>query len=196
MVLADRELVQAVLRGDRRQFAGLVQRYQRDIYNLAYRSTHNRQDAEDITQEVFLRAFRSLARYDETRPFRSWLYAIAVNVCRDWARRQASRPREAPLEGSAGEEAGRSPELPADGPLPAEVAAARDMQRQVQAALMELDPEYRLLVILFYVRGMSQAEIAEVTGLPLTVVKNRLYRARQRLRAILAPAVETGGAVP
>src|SRR5690625_1049522 len=95
-LMTDAELVAKVVAGERREFAVLVERYQRDIYNLAYRSTYNRHDAEDITQETFLRAFRSLAKYDTTRSLRTWLYTIAVNICRDWVRRQGSRPQAVP----------------------------------------------------------------------------------------------------
>jgi len=104
-VMADGELVTAVLAGEREPFALLVERYQRDMYNLAYRSTGQRQDAEDIVQETFLRAYRGLSSYDTNRPLRTWLYAIAVNVCRDWARRIERRPRTtALLEGDGGDE--------------------------------------------------------------------------------------------
>ena len=180
--MADVELVEAVLAGERQQFAVLVERYQRDIYNLAFRSTHNRQDAEDITQETFLRAFRSLAQYDTTRPWRTWLYAIAVNICRDWARRQGSRPETLQLTDSDS-----SSEPSAAASLqPQDIVTEQETRRAVEAAVMELAPDYRLPVVLFYMRGIPQAEIADIMGLPLSVVKNRLYRARRRLRKVLA----------
>lgn len=178
--MTDVELVQAVLNGDRGQYARLVERYQRDIYNVAYRSTNNRHDAEDVAQETFLRAFRGLSEYDQTRSLRTWLYAIAVNVCRDRARRAGSRPQSVPLLESDG------PAEPASGPpQPQDVVVKREMQDAVQNAVMALDPDHRLPVILFYMRGVSQADVADIMGVPLTVVKNRLYRARRRMREAL-----------
>lgn len=200
---SDVELVQAVLAGDRAQFAALVERYQRDIFNLAYRSTHHRQDAEDITQETFLRAFRSLPSYDVSRPLRTWLYAIAVNVCRDWARRRTSRPQtltlldtDGPVEGagvvSGAAAIGHDGGSRADGAdanaaaQPEQLFLRREAQQLVESAVMALEPDYRLPVVLFYMRGVPQADIAEMMGVSLSVVKNRLFRARQRLRAVLS----------
>lgn len=199
--MTDSELIAAVLAGETARFAVLVERYQRDIYNLAYRSTHHRQDAEDITQETFLRAYRSLGAYDAARPLRTWLYAIAVNVCRDWARRRASRPQVwSLLDADGSEEAGAGPASTVeegDGATaedayghPEAAALRRETQRLVEQAVMALEPEYRLLVVLHYFRGVSQGEAAEILGLPLSVVKNRLFRARRRLRDLLSPAME------
>lgn len=186
-LMTDGKLVRAVLSGDRERFAVIVERHQRDMYNLAYRSTGDRHDAEDIVQETFLRAFRSLSKYDTTRSLRTWLYAIAVNVCRDWARRRKSRPRgTALLEGAGAVDTVK-------GPLqPHEVAIERDRQRAVQRAVTALSPEYRLPLILFYMRGLPQAEIAEIMGVPISVVKNRLYRARRRMRATLGSILDDG----
>lgn len=180
----DAELVQAVLAGDRGQFAVLVERYQREIFNLAYRSTHHREDAEDITQETFLRAFRGLGLYDPARPLRTWLYTIAVNVCRDWARRRGSRPSTVELVESDGVRVAEA------APQPHEVAAQKETRLAVEAAVMQLEPDYRLPVILFYMRGVPQAEIAEIMGVPLSIVKNRLFRARRRLRTMLGDLLE------
>lgn len=182
--MSDVELVQAVLAGDRGRFAVIVERYQRDIYNLAYRSTYNRQDAEDITQETFLRALRGLASYDTTRPLRTWLYAIAANICRDWARRRGSRPDTVELlESDAVDEPAATSSQPQD------VVAERETRAAVERAVMELPPDYRLPVVLFYMRGVPQAEIAEIMGVSLSVVKNRLFRARSRLKVMLGDAL-------
>src|SRR5690625_2960401 len=158
-LLTEAELVSAILSGDRERFAVLVERYQRDMYNLAYRSIGDRHDAEDIVQETFLRAFRSLRKYDSARSFRTWLYTIAVNVCRDRARRIDRRPRSTVLmEGDGAEE-------PAPGvSQPHTMAIERERQQAVQQAITALNPEYRLPVILFYMRDLPQAEIAEIMG--------------------------------
>ncbi|MBE3591116.1 MAG: RNA polymerase sigma factor [Firmicutes bacterium] len=178
--------VRAVLAGDRQAFAPLVERYQRAVFNLCLRYTGQRQDAEDLTQEAFLRAFRALGRYDSRRPFSAWLFAIAANACRDWSRRQASRARAAELE-----------DAPPLDPDPAKAAERRDSLVRVAAALRELPADERLLVLLVHHQGFSLKEAAGITGLTAAAVKARLFRARRKLRQRLAtfitPPAETRG---
>lgn len=187
LVMTDGVLVGRVLAGDKQQFAALVERYQKDIYNLAYRSADDGQEAQDMAQETFLRAYRSLAQWDPERSFRAWLYAIAVNVVRDRARRVARRPRTVSFAKSdlaeATESAGPAREPP--GSSIEDVIIRRERDEAIQKAVADLDLDYRLPVILFYMRGVAQQEIAEIMGVPVTVVKNRLYRARRRLRETL-----------
>src|SRR5690606_26035233 len=119
-----------------------------------------------------------LAQYDTSRSMRTWLYAIAVNCFRDFVRRQGSRPRGVPLTE-------QDFDYTSDAPQPHDVMLSREEQQIVQFKVMELHPDYRMPVILYYMRGVPQSEIAEILGLPLSVVKNRLYRARKRLRTAL-----------
>lgn len=176
---SDGRLVADVLAGDRSAFEPLVKRYQAAIYNFAYRYTHDREEAADLTQETFLRAFRHLHRYNSSLPMRNWLYAIASNICRDWTRRRKARPVTAPWPDN-GEEPPRGAAMQDDNPLDLLITAA-DVQA-LEAAIAELPDEYRVCFILFHLEGVSQADVAQILDLPLTVVKNRLYRARNRLR--------------
>lgn len=171
----DLACVRAVLAGDRQAFAPLVARYQRAVFNLCLRYTGQRQDAEDLTQEAFLRAFRALGRYDARRPFSTWLFAIAANACRDWSRRQAARPRTAELDDS----------VPSNID-PAQAAERREAVERVAAALQELPADERLLVLLVHHQGFSLREAADVVGLSAAAVTIRLFRARRKLRQRLS----------
>lgn len=191
LLVTDGELVQAILAGKRHHFATIVERYQRDIYNLAYRSTDNRHDAEDITQDTFLRAFRALSQYDARRSLRTWLYAIAANICRDRVRRRATRPQTVSL--LPDEAPSHSDDFLSKDARPDDVVVGREGEACVRRAVLGLPPDYRIPVILFYMRNLPQAEIAEIMGVPVTVVKNRLYRARRKLQSELGGVVGDEG---
>lgn len=176
------EIVAAVLAGNRQAFAPLVEQHQTAIYNFVYRYTRSRADAEDLTQETFLRAFRHLHQYRGHLPFRNWLYGIAVHACRDWSRRRSVRPLPA---ANLPEEIEKNFSSPADID-PSEQLHAAENRRQLEKAVQVLPDGYKTVFILFYIQEVSQAEIARALRLPLTVVKNRLYRARLMLRKSLA----------
>jgi RNA polymerase sigma-70 factor (ECF subfamily) len=171
---SDISLVATCLRGNRNAFAPLVERYQARIYNLCYRYTHNPEDARDLTQETFIRAFRALDRYKEAYAFRTWLYSIGSNVCRDWSRRSKHLPETATLidEYDAADEC-------AD---PADIAINTEDQSALAEAIATLPDAYKSLIILFYIEELSQEEISKILQLPITTIKNRLYRARLQLR--------------
>ncbi len=173
---SDISLIATCLSGNRNAFAPLVERYQARIYNLCYRYTHSPEDAGDLTQETFMRAFRSLDRYDEAYAFRTWLYSIGTNVCRDWARRQKRLPETAALHDEhdaidLGEHVD-----------PADIAINTSDQEALARAVAALPEAYKALIILFYIEELSQDEMGKILQLPLTTIKNRLYRARLLLR--------------
>lgn len=179
----DVNLVAECLGGNRNAFAPLVERYQSNVYNFCYRYTHNREDAGDLAQETFLRAFRHLDRYNSKYSFRSWLYTIATNTCHDWARKHNSQPAPALLLDHADHE-WHDIAAPESG-NPAEIVINTENTQALETAIASLPEEYRTCIILFYVAELSQAEMCEVLSLPVTIVKNRLYRARLRLRQML-----------
>lgn len=157
-------LVRRCLRGDAAAVRELVERYQSDVFGLCVRLLHHRQDAEDVTQEVFLRVFRSLKRWDATRPFKPWVMGIAVNRCRTWLTQRSRRPElvEYLHETAAGPPADDSAEL----------------TRELQAALAELRDEYRAVFVLFHEQGLPYDEIAQALDKPVGTVKTWLHRAR------------------
>ena len=163
----------------------LVERYQRRIGALALGMVRNRDDALDIAQDTFTRAYQNLDRFKGDSAFYTWLYRIAVNLCMDH-RRRASKQAEVPLEP---DERGEAPPRPLpDGPRPDQpFERARDAEiaHRVQAAMRELTPEHRAVILLREVEGLSYAEISEVLDCPQGTVMSRLHYARRQMQARL-----------
>lgn len=180
----DAELVAEALRGGQEAFREIVVRFERPVYSLVARMVQDPAAAEDLAQEVFIKAFRRLETYDPTRKFSSWLFKIAHNTTIDHLRRHA--PETVPLEGGReeGEEhRGGLAAILTDESMenPAAAAERKDMARSLERAVARLRPEYREVVVLFYIEGASYQEICEATGLPLGTVKTNLHRARKEL---------------
>lgn len=171
----DVQLVQHTLQGDQQAFGELVVRYERDVFNLAYRMLNNRNEAEDAAQEAFLRAYANLERYDQARSFKTWLLSITSNHCIDRLRRRRLTwlSLEEPLP--------PHPALTSDIPGPEEATLTNERQEFVQELLDELSPDYRLAVVLRYWYDLSYAEIAEMLETTESAIKSRLFRARQAL---------------
>ncbi|MGE5232722.1 MAG: RNA polymerase sigma factor [Acidobacteriota bacterium] len=185
MALSDADLVERALAGREDAYEELVVRYQRPLLSLLGRWLGDRALAEDLAQEVFLKAFRALATYAPERKFSSWLFKIAHNAAIDQLRRRGIATE--PLE--AGEE-GAPDRLATLGDDRAESPAARPERRELAAALETaiggLRREYREVVLLRFREELSYEEVAEVTGLPLGTVKTFLHRARRELAEALA----------
>jgi RNA polymerase sigma-70 factor (ECF subfamily) len=176
--------------GDVRAFEQLFQQYHRGIYNTVFQMTHNDADAADLTQEVFVRAYRALPRLQTPEAFTSWLYRIAVNLSRNWLRdRGRVRVESLELPGEEGEE-GSTREIADPSGDPAALAQTKDMQERVQKAIAGLSPDHRQVVTLHHMEGMPVEEIAQVIGCSIGTVKSRLSRARENLKRKLAGYVE------
>jgi RNA polymerase sigma-70 factor (ECF subfamily) len=180
----DRELVEDAARGSREAFDALVRRHQGAIVNLARAMTAADADADDLAQEAFVRAWRSLARFRHESTFRTWLHGIAINVIRTHHGRGSRLRRLFGLSGS--ERDGATDPLDRasiddgiEGPL-----AMREM---IDRALVTLPPDMREAVVLRDVQGLDYKEIAAALGVPLGTVESRIFRARQRLRPLLEP---------
>lgn len=174
----DRLLIQRFLAGEEAAFERLVERYYQRIDRLAQHVVRQPMAAEDITQEVFLRAYRSLSRFRGEASFYSWLYRIAINLCLNYLRRQA-------IHLSPAEEADDST-VSAD---PSSLLETQELERLVRRAMDALPPHYRVAVILRDLEGLSYQEIADILGIPLGTVKSRINFGkrllREKLRAIL-----------
>jgi len=168
----DAALVRACRAGDRRAFEELVARYERPVFNAAYRILHDRDDAKDVTQTVFMKAYEHLDRFDTNQRFFSWIYRIALNEALDVV---GGRKGHAPM----------AEDLVADRPGPEAEVASAQLDRGLQAALMALKVEYRTVIVLKHVMGCSYEEIAVVLDCPVKTVKSRLFTARQALRDVL-----------
>ncbi len=180
---SDEELVRRFVRGDRSTFDTLVRRHTRSVYNLAYRFTQDAMEAENITQETFLRAFAALPNSRTDLPFRPWLFKIAANLCRNWARRKAAVPFSEVGDSAEDESAVES--IVDDRPLPLEQIEEQEMLALLRQAITRLPLAYRLAVTLRYTEGLSYAEIAEALDLPLNTVRTHLLRSKLLLRSAL-----------
>jgi RNA polymerase sigma-70 factor (ECF subfamily) len=194
----DAQLVASALAGSQDAFRELVVRFERPVYSLIVRMVQDPATAEDLAQEAFVKAYRSLRSYDPSRKLSSWLFKIAHNTAIDHLRRHAPEtvslevPREE--EGRGGLAAVLSDASVED---PAAAAERRDMARSLERAIARLRPEYREAVVLFYIEGATYQEICEVTGLPLGTVKTNLHRARKELAQAMTAlgwGAETGSA--
>ena len=162
-------LVEACLSGDHAAFGALVDSYEAKLYNVALRITGSRDDAMDVTQSAFVKAYEKLHTFDPSHRFFSWIYRIAINEALNMTRRR----------GTAAE---LDPETPqADGD-PERLSSDREHRVFLHRALAELTPEYRAVVVLKHLQGLSYREIADLLGIDESLVKSRLFSARERLR--------------
>ena len=183
MTSTDEELVARSIRGDADSFNELILRWERPIYALAYRTIGREEDARDVCQETFLRAFRALPAFRGQAKFSSWIYRIALNLCRDWMRRERRAPTvQAPddidlVELVSAAEPSESIE---------DLVARKDMALLVERAMAKLSEEQRTAIVLKEYQGLTFQEIADLLGCPLSTVKTRLYQGLTVLRRELA----------
>jgi RNA polymerase sigma-70 factor (ECF subfamily) len=180
----DAELIDETLNGRPEAFEELVRRYQNRIFNMLLRLCRNPQDAEDLTQEVFIKVYDSLAEFEGKASFYTWLYRIAVNAycsyCRHVGRRRTIKtvPLQAGLlEGERADMLPPSPEL-----KPSETVENQETQEIIQAAIDSLDEDDKMVIVLRHVEGLEYHQIAEILDLPIGTVKSRLHRTRIELR--------------
>ena len=184
-VAIDRDLVQRALQGDEAAFAKIVRRYEKGLYNLALRMVRDQEQARDLTQEIFVRVHRSLARYDPVYPFPSWIYRVGSNLCIDWIRRRKVETVsiDAPISGEG--DASPTREFAADQFDPGEVLEQRERSRILADVLARLPESHRLVLVLRHQRELSYEEIAIALDVPLGTVKARIHRAREAFRQML-----------
>lgn len=168
----DAALINDCKSGDRRAMSRLVSEYQQPVFNAAYRILGNLDDAADATQTVFLKVFEHLADYDQKFKFFSWVYRIAINESLNQVKKR--RAQESLDEGQASPWKG-----------PAETLDAKRVAKSVQDAMMQLNDDYRTVVVLKHISGCSYQQIGEILQLPEKTVKSRLYTARQLLKKTL-----------
>jgi RNA polymerase sigma-70 factor, ECF subfamily len=170
--------------GDSDAFRALVEQHSRSVFRLAFRMTGNEQDAEDVVQESFLRAYRQLGRFESRANFGTWLYRIVSNCSVDLMRSKQARHDQ--VRGDSLDEAGM--ELPAaDVPGPERMAQSAEIDRRVQDALKELSPLERAAFTLRHYEGRSIDEISATLGLGTSAAKHSVFRAVKKLRVALAP---------
>ena len=179
MTWTDEELVARSRGGDVESFNELILRWERPIYALAFRVIGREDDARDVCQEAFLRAFRALPGFKGQAKFSSWLYRITLNLCRDWMRKQRRAPVSQMAEGldifeMAAQQGGTE--------AIEDLVARRELSGVVELAMAALPPEQRTTIVLKEYHGMTFQEIADLQGCPLSTVKTRLYQGLATLR--------------
>jgi RNA polymerase sigma-70 factor (ECF subfamily) len=189
MAPSDEELVERFQSGESSAFDTLVHRWERKVQGAIYRLVGPGEDVRDLSQETLLKAYRGLGMFKKEARFSSWLYQIALNVCRDRMRRGRGKSYVSFDELSETGETGSEP-----GPSALDLIEARDLSRQVAAAVSALPEEQREVVVLKEYQGLTFLEIAEVLDVPLSTVKTRLYRGLGQLRQELVRQGIRGGA--
>lgn len=177
--MQEKDIVRRVLEGETEAYALLVDAYKDPILRLAFRMTGNLQDADDLAQDAFVRAFRNLHRYDRERPFFTWLYTVALNGIRNHLKKRKRQERgdaESVAEGDDAEDAPGMEER---------LDEARDAER-LDRALRRLPAEQREALVLRFYQGLSLEETSEVMGVSLSAAKMRIYRGLERLKQILS----------
>ena len=187
--LTDGELIAGAVGGRVDGFEELVRRYQRPITSYVFRMLGDYESALDVTQEVFIKVYNSLAKYSAEYKFSTWLYRIAHNAAIDHMRRNSISPQSLETENADGT---YQLQIESRQPSPEQNHERSEWKTEIDAVIKCLPPSYRDLILLRHSRDLSYDEIAEVTGLPLGTVKNRLFRAREMMREIFLERGFTG----
>jgi RNA polymerase sigma-70 factor, ECF subfamily len=184
----EKELIRLSQEGSGEAFGELVERYQSKVLRLASSWTQDRTAADDLAQEIFVKAFFSLPKFKSESEFGTWLYRVALNHIKDYLRKNKKRSREISLEALGGID------LAAENEVSLEKGQTEEKRRAlVQAALQRLPEKHRIVLTLRDIQGLSYEEIARILGLSPGTVDSRLFRARKKLREKLAPYLGRGG---
>src|SRR5690606_23801193 len=188
--LEDGDVVGAFLDGEERAFQELVQRYQTRLLNFIYRTIGDREKAEDLVQEVFIRVYRHLHRFDRSKKFSTWIYTIASNLAKNELRNRSRNPLVLFQTIRAGFQDEERPLQFEDSSMrPDDLYRKRHLRELVEQSVAQLPPHHREVFVLRELEGKSYEEIAEITSCNLGTVKSRLNRARNSFAEIIAPAL-------
>jgi RNA polymerase sigma-70 factor (ECF subfamily) len=189
--LDDSGVVSAFLEGESRAFDELVNRYQNRLLNFVYRTTGDRERAEDLVQEVFVRVYRHIHRFDRSRKFSTWIYTIASNLAKNELRNRSRNPLVLfQTIRRNWEDDDRPLQFEDPGSRPDDLYRKRHLREAVEDAVEKLPPHHRNVFVLRELEGKSYEEIAEITSCNLGTVKSRLNRARNAFASLVAPSLE------
>lgn len=178
----DLELIQKTLDGDQDAFAQLVTRYKRLIFSIVFNMFKSREEADDISQEVFLRIYKALGKYNPEYKFSTWASKITTNLCMDILRKK--KHDTVPIEDAIG--------VSDNCETPEEKYISNEKSNRIRKAIEALPEMYRVPIILYHQNGMSYEEMMKILNEPMTIIKNRLYRARLMLREKLSESRKEG----
>jgi RNA polymerase sigma-70 factor (ECF subfamily) len=183
----DRELITRARNGDEAAYRVLLHKYERAVFNICLRMVRNREEAEDLAQEAFMKVFAMLDRYNPSYAFSNWLFKITSNLCIDSIRKRrvSTLPMDAPMQSDQGEFE-RQYESPDDNP--SQVLDKSEKMKLLAMAIDDLPEHYRIMIVLRHQQDLSYEEIAQSLDVPLGTVKARIHRAREMLKQRLAGA--------
>jgi len=187
--ISDADLVNHAVSGGEAGFEELVRRYQRPIVSYVYRMLNDYEASLDVTQEVFIKVYNSLDRYSCDYKFSTWLYRIAHNAAIDHLRRNSMNAQSIETENGDGS---YQLQIESSDPNPEQIRQRSEWRTEIESVVKRLPAAYRELILLRHSQDLSYDEIADVTGLPLGTVKNRLFRAREMMREIFVERGFTG----
>ncbi len=187
--ISDLELIASAIKGREDGFEGLVRRYQRPITGYIFRMLGDYEASLDVSQEVFIKVYNSLSRYSSEYKFSTWLYRIAHNAAIDHMRRNSVNPQSLETENADGT---YQLQIECPKPGPEQDRERSEWRKEIDSVVRRLPSAYRELILLRHSQDLSYDEIADVTGLPLGTVKNRLFRAREMMREIFVERGFTG----
>lgn len=188
--MTEADIIKKCKKGSREAFNKLVSEYQTKIFNMSYNMLSNREDAFDAAQEVFLRVYKNIGSFREQSSFSTWIYRICTNVCTDMLRKRQRSQGVISISSSSYDDEDKDMDIPDLSPTPEEYTELNERQTAVREGLRLLKDEYRTIITLYDIEGLSYEEIANVLQLPIGTVKSRLNRARMSLRKILSKNME------
>lgn len=180
--LKERDLIRRAKQGDMLAFEELILKHEKIVYNLALRMMNHSEDARDISQEVFLKAYRSLSNFDERSAFSTWLYRITHNTCIDEMRKRKGKQSFSLEEELENEEGSMQRQIADEGDTPEESLLRAEQKNEILQALDNLSEEHKAAIVLRDVKGLSYEEIAEILEVTLGTVKSRISRGRNQLK--------------
>lgn len=178
----EKELIQKAKQGDMTAFEELILKHEKIVYNVALRMMNHSEDAKDISQEVFLKAYRNIANFDERSAFSTWLYRITTNTCIDEMRKRKGKQSYSLEEELENEDGTMQRQIADEGDTPEESLLREERKSEILQALENLSAEHKAAVVLRDVKGLSYEEISEILELSLGTVKSRISRARNQLK--------------
>ncbi|MBR6542762.1 MAG: sigma-70 family RNA polymerase sigma factor [Anaerotignum sp.] len=180
--LKEKDLIRRAKQGDMLAFEELILQHEKIVYNVALRMMNHSEDARDISQEVFLKAYRNLANFDERSAFSTWLYRITHNTCIDEMRKRKGKQNYSLEEELENEDGSMQRQIADEGDTPEESLLREEQKSEILQALDTLSEEHKAAIILRDVKGLSYEEISEILELSLGTVKSRISRARNQLK--------------
>jgi RNA polymerase sigma-70 factor (ECF subfamily) len=186
----DQALIRRVQRGDAAAFNDIIVKYEKIVFNFAYRLTHNYDDASDIAQDAFIRAYNAISTFRGDSAFSTWIFRITTNVFLDDRKKKKAHPQQSLDEFATQEDQREGMQVEDPGPTPEDIVTLSERQHTLVRAIQTLPEHHKAMVVLYHLHQKSYDEIAEVFDVPIGTVKSRLNRARLALKENLKLSAE------